>query len=71
MKIEYNISDQMHNLIEDAVNSDAAKKGFGTTPNYNQFLNGIIYYWIRKNSPELIDHKDNIPEIIEHKTLKG
>mgnify|MGYP001189430570 FL=1 len=36
-----------------------------------QFLNGVIYYLIRENSPELIDDKDNIPEIIEHKTLKA
>ena len=70
MNINYELSDKMHNLINKAIRSNASKKGFGVFPTEKQFLNGVIYYWIRKNAPELIDVNIEIPEIIEHKLLK-
>ena len=55
MNINYELSDKMHDLINKAIRSNASKKGFGVFPTEKQFLNGVIYYWIRKNAPELID----------------
>ena len=59
-------------LIEKARRSNAAMNGFGSIPNQSEFLRGLIYYWIRKNTIELLidDLEGNIPEILEHKTLK-
>jgi hypothetical protein len=70
MKIKYEVSDKMQDLINNAVQSEAAKKGFGVTPTHKQFLNGVIYYWIRKNIPKILDDNSEIQEIKEHKSLK-
>ncbi|MEK9755977.1 MAG: hypothetical protein VW371_03010 [Bacteroidota bacterium] len=71
MKIRYNISDQMYTLLNEAIKSDASKKGFGVIPTQQQFLNGVIYYWIRKNIPDLLTSFSEVPEIKEHQLLKN
>ena len=49
MIIKYDVSNEMQDLINKTIESDAAKKGFGVIPTQKQFLIGVIYYWIRKN----------------------
>ena len=71
MKIRYNISDEMYTLLNEAIKSDASKKGFGVIPTQQQFLNGVIYYWIRKNIPDLLTSFSEVPEIKEHQLLKN
>ena len=48
------------------------KKKFGKQPTQDQFLKGVIYYWVKKHAPEvLIDHlNDTVPETLEHNALK-
>lgn len=65
------ISDSFLSLMEKAKLSDAAQKGFGCVPNEADFIKGVIYYWIRKNTPELLEETKNISEIIEHKKMKS
>ena len=49
------------------------KEKFGKKPTQDQFLKGIIYYWIKKHAPEVLidDLNVNIPEILEHEALKN
>lgn len=70
MKIEYEISNKMNLLLKNAIKSNGAKKGFGVIPNQQQFITGLIYYWLRKNTPELLLNASEIIEIKEHKSLK-
>ena len=70
MIIKYEVSNDMQDLINQRIVSDAAKKGFGVITKQKQFLIGVIYYWIRKNIPDIIDDISQIEEIMEHKSLK-
>tara|TARA_B110000444_G_C18481384_1_gene429295 strand:- start:95 stop:331 length:237 start_codon:yes stop_codon:yes gene_type:complete len=69
-EVKLEISKQMFQLINKARDSNGAKAGFGLTPSQDEFINGIIYYWIRKNAPELNDFAIKVPEVIEHKSIK-
>lgn len=64
------MSDKLLMAIENARRSNGAKEGFGVVPTRTEFLRGVIYYWIRKNAPEVLDLNGDIPEVIEHKKLK-
>ena len=64
-------SDKMLMLIDNARRSVAARQGFGVVPNQSEFIRGVIYYWIRKNIPEMLDANNEIPEFLEHKNLKN
>ena len=68
--ITFSISDAYMHLMDQARQGKAAQKGFGSTPNETEFIQGVIYYWIRKNAPELLNSNVNIPEILKHKALK-
>tara|TARA_Y100000996_G_scaffold371214_1_gene319329 strand:- start:429 stop:662 length:234 start_codon:yes stop_codon:yes gene_type:complete len=69
-EVKLELSDQMFNLIQKARESDGAKSGFGINPSQDQFINGVIYYWVRKNAQELEDLAKKVPEVLEHKSLK-
>ena len=69
-QINFNASDKMQMLISNARHSKGAKSGFGVTPTQTEFLRGVIYYWVRKNAPEILDINGEIPEVLEHKALK-
>jgi len=56
--------------LENARRSEGAKKGFGVVPTRTEFIRGVLYYWMRKNAPEVLDLNGNIPEVVEHKRLK-
>ena len=49
-----------------------AKDKFGKYPTQTEFIRGVIYQWIRKQTPHILidDLKGGVPEIIEHKKLK-
>tara|TARA_B100001057_G_C22388310_1_gene771161 strand:- start:76 stop:453 length:378 start_codon:yes stop_codon:yes gene_type:complete len=64
-------SDKMLMLIDNARRSVAARQGFGVVPNQSEFIRGVIYYWVRKNIPEMLDANIEIPEFLEHKNLKN
>ena len=64
-------SDKMLMLINNARRSVAARQEFGVVPNQSEFIRGVIYYWVRKNAPELLDSNVEIPEVSEHKNLKN
>ena len=64
-----NISDTMLMAIENARRSNGAKEGFGVVPTRTEFIRGALYYWIRKNAPEVLDLNGEIPEVIELKRL--
>jgi len=68
--IRLRTSDKMLLLINNAMRSQGALDGFGVKPNQSEFIRGAIYYWVRKNAPEMLDLNGDIPEIIEHKKLK-
>ena len=70
-EVKFEISEKMFELIQKARKSNGANIGFGLTPSQDQFIKGLIYYWIRKNAPELKDFAEKVPEIIEHKSLKN
>lgn len=63
-------TDKMLMLINSAMRSKGAREGFGVVPNQSEFIRGAIYYWVRKNAPEMLDLNGEILEIIEHKKLK-
>ena len=67
-QMKWETSDRGKKVIKEI--TDAAKKGFGVIPTQKQFLIGVIYYWIRKNIPDIIDDISQIEEIMEHKSLK-
>ena len=69
-QIKFNASDKMLMLISNARRSKGAKNGFGVVPSQTEFLRGVIYYWVRKNAPEMLDMNGEIPEVLEHKALK-
>lgn len=71
-QITISISDQFLNYIDSARMLSGTKGKFGKQPTQDQFLKGVIYYWIKKHAPEvLIDHlNDTAPEILEHNALK-
>jgi hypothetical protein len=69
-QIKFNASDKMLMLISNARRSKGAKDGFGVVPSQTEFLRGVIYYWVRKNAPEMLDMNGEIPEVLEHKALK-
>ncbi len=69
-EVKLETSEQMLELIRMARESNGAKVGFGLMPSQDQFINGIIYYWVRKNAPELEDFAKEVPEVLEHKFLK-
>lgn len=60
----------MFELISKSRDTNGARISFGLTPSQEQFLNGVIYYWVRKNAPELEDFAKKVPEVLEHKSLK-
>ena len=64
-------SDKMLMLINNARRSVAARQGFGVVPNQSEFIRGVIYYWVRKNAPEILNANGEIPEVLEHKNLKN
>lgn len=68
--IRLRTSDKMLMLINNARRSQGARDGFGMVPNQSEFLRGVIYYWVRKNAPEMLDMNGEIPEVIEHHQLK-
>lgn len=68
--IRLRTSDKMLMLINNSRRSKGAREGFGVVPNQSEFLRGVIYYWVRKNAPEMLDLNGEIPEIVEHKNLK-
>ena len=70
-EVKFEISEKMFELIQKARKSNGANIGFGLTPSRDQFIKGLIYYWIRKNAPELKDFAEKVPEVIEHKSLKN
>ena len=70
-EVKFEISNKMFELIQKARKSNGANIGFGLTPSRDQFIKGLIYYWIRKNAPELKDFAEKVPEVIEHKSLKN
>ena len=57
-------------LINNARRSVGARQGFGVVPNQSEFIRGVVYYWVRKNAPEMLEIDGEIPEILEHKNLK-
>ena len=63
-------TDKMLMLINNARRSKGAREGFGVVPNQSEFIRGAIYYWVRKNAPEMLDLNGEILEIREHKKLK-
>ena len=71
-QINLNLSEPFLNYIDRARMLPITKEKFGKNPTQDQFLKGIIYYWIKKHASEvLLDHlNDSIPEILEHKALK-
>ena len=71
-QITISISDPFLNYIDSARMLPGTKEKFGKQPTQDQFLKGVIYYWIKKHAPEvLIEHlNDNVPEISEHNALK-
>ena len=70
-EVKFEISEKMFELIQKARESRGANIGFGIIPSQDQFIYGLIYYWIRKNAPELKDFAENVPEVIEHKSFKN
>lgn len=70
-RLQLRISDKFLMLINNARRSKGSRKGFGTVPNQAEFIRGAIYYWVRKNAPEMLGLNGEIPEVIEHKKLKG
>ena len=64
-------SDKMLMLIKNARRSVAARQGFGVVPNQSEFIRGAIYYWIRKNAPEILNVNGEVPEFLEHNNLKN
>ena len=70
-EIKLEISEKMFELISKSRETNGARIGFGLAPSQEQFLNGVIYYWVRKNAPELSDFAKKVPEVIEHKSLKN
>ncbi len=64
-------SDKMLMLINNARLSIEARQEFGVIPNQSEFIRGAIYYWIRKNVPEILEIYRETPEILEHKNLKN
>ena len=69
-EIKLQTSEQMFELIKMARETNGARIGFGLIPSQEQFLKGVIYYWVRKNAPELADFAKKVPEVLEHKSLK-
>lgn len=71
-KITLKMSGQFLNYINIARMLPGTKKKFGKHPNQTEFLRGVIYYWIKKNAPEILidDLEGNVPEVLEHKALK-
>ena len=71
-QIKFNASEQFVNYIRKAMASSTAKEKFGKNPSQTEFIRGIIYQWISKNTPHIIidDLEGNVPEIIEHKSIK-
>ena len=71
-QVKMNMSGQFLNYINIARMLPDTKKKFGKHPNQTEFLRGVIYYWIKKNAPEILidDLEGNVPEILEHKALK-
>ena len=70
-EIKLEISEQMFELISKSRETNGARIGFGLVPSQEQFLNGVIYYWVRKNAPELSDFAKKVTEVLEHKSLKN
>ena len=70
-EVKFEISKKMFELIKKARKSSGATAGFGLIPSQDQFIFGLIYYWIRKNAPELKDFAEKVPEVIEHKSFKN
>ena len=64
-------SDKMLMLINNARRSVGARQGFGVVPNQSEFIRGAIYYWIRKNAPEILNVNGGVPEFLEHNNLKN
>ena len=69
-KITLKMSGQFLNYINIARMLPDTKKKFGKHPTQTEFLRGVIYYWVRKNAPEMLDMNGEIPEVLEHKALK-
>ena len=71
-QIKMNMSGQFLQYINTARMLPDTKKKFGVRPTQTEFLRGVIYYWIKKNAPEILidDLEGNVPEILEHKALK-
>lgn len=71
-QIKINISEQFLQYINTARMLPDTKNKFGVYPTKTEFLRGVIYYWIKKNAPEILtnDLKGNVPEVLEHKALK-
>ena len=70
-EVKFKISKKMFELIQKARESRGANIGIGLIPSQDQFIKGLIYYWIRKNAPELKDFAEKVPEVIEHKSFKN
>ena len=71
-QIKFNASTQFVDYIRQAIISNEAKDKFGKYPTQTEFIRGVIYQWIRKQTPHILidDLNGEVPEIIEHKKLK-
>ena len=71
-QIKFNASGEFLNYMNIARASSVAKNKFGKHPTQTEFLRGIIYEWIKTNTPEVLidDLKADVPEIIELKKIK-
>jgi hypothetical protein len=71
-QVNMNMSGQFLNYINIARMLPDTKEKFGKHPNRTEFLRGVIYYWIKKNAPEILinDLEGNVPEILQHELLK-
>ena len=68
-QIKFNASTQFVDYIRQAIVSNQAKDKFGKYPTQTEFIRGVIYQWIRKQTPHILidDLKGGVPEIIERK----
>ena len=71
-QIKFNASKKFVDYIRQAIISNEAKDRFGKHPTQTEFIRGVIYQWIRKQTPHILidDLEGNVPEILEHKKLK-
>ena len=62
-QIKFNASTQFVDYIRQAIVSNEAKDKFGKYPTQTEFIRGVIYQWIRKQTPHILidDLKGGVP----------